>query len=712
MPFESGREQTAVRELEPADPRRIAGYRLVRRLAQGRTGVVYLARSLGGLPVALKLADSQYALDPGFRARIARDVAATAGVSHRYVVPLLAADTKGGTVWAAFPYVPGPTLTAAVSAHGALPADSVRALGSMLAQALQAVHAAGVAHRDVRPGHVLLLPDGPRLTGFGASGTREEPTAPGGPAKDVFALGWVLAYAAAGRAPYPKAGRDPAAAPREEPADLADVPRSLLEVLQACLSPDPVLRPTAAELSAEFGTPPVTGPWLPDPLAREVAARLAARVPEPEPEPAAAPSPSVRLAAPPPRKEPPGRQCRPPRPVPRRRALTLLGGGGALLVGGAAAARLLRTPSGAASAAGRRRYAIGLHADLTGRHAAFGESQKNGITLALEETQELGRLPFEVGLHAVDDAGDPARAVAVAGELAADREVLAVIGPTADEVARPVALAYAEAGVPLVAVSVGSFEPRDGLDTLLHARPHTRSVGLAIPGCLAREVAPRRVGVIDDRAAGPHSRQTAQAAQGAFDAGEVELRSFVLPTGTEDFGEVAGECAAADLDAVIYGGFATGAGRLARALRQAGYTGAALATERALHRPFFTEAGEAADGWYFLTAYTDAAADSGTRGFDTVYRRHFVRHAGPYAPEAYDAAQLVLEALHDLAAAGHEPTRGSVLRRLRAADYHGIARDVAFDAVGDYAGRGPMAHLYRVDEDDVAYLAPVSFTGS
>ncbi|WP_158674682.1 bifunctional serine/threonine-protein kinase/ABC transporter substrate-binding protein [Streptomyces hoynatensis] len=697
-----------MRELEPADPRRIGGYRLVRRLAEGRTGVVYLARSLGGLPVALKLVRAQYALDPGFRARLARDVAATAGVSHRYLVPLLASDTTGGTVWAASPYVPGPTLTAAVTAHGALPADSVRALGGMLAQALDAVHAAGVAHRDVRPGHVLLLPDGPRLTGFGATGTREEPTAPGGAAKDVFALGWVLAYAAAGRAPFGKGGRDPAAAPREEPADLADVPRALLEVLQACLERDPELRPTAAELIVEFARPAGAGPWLPGPLARELAARLAARVPEPEQEPAAGTPPAARPGPPAP-EEPPAR--RRPWPVPRRRVLALLGGGGALLAAGAAAARLLRTPGGAA-AAGRRRFAIGLHADLTGRHAAFGESQKNGITLALEESGELGGLPFEVGLHTVDDGGDPARAVAAAGELAADREVLAVIGPTADEVARPAALAYAEAGLPLLALSVGGFEPREGLGTLLHARPNTRSVGLAIPGCLAEEVGPRRVGVIDDRAAGTYSRQTTQAARGAFDPEDVELLPYVLPTGTEDFGEVAGACAAAGVEAVVYGGFARGAGRLARALREAGYTGASLATEQALHRPFFEEAGAAADGWYFLTAYTDAAFDSGTRGFDTVYRRRFVRHAGPYAAEAYDAALMVLEAMRGLLAAGQGLTRGRLLTRLRAAGYHGIARDLAFDAVGDYAGRGPMAYLYRVSEDEVSFRGPVRFPAS
>ncbi|RMI27433.1 protein kinase domain-containing protein, partial [Streptomyces triticirhizae] len=282
-----------MRELTPADPRRVGSHLLLRRLGEGRSGVVYLACSPRGEPAALKLIRSAYAFDPAFRARFAADVAAARHVRARRLVTVAAADTAGGTVWAAYPYVAGPTLEEAVAGHGPLPPRTVGALGALLAEALAAVHAAGLCHRDVRPGHVQLTLDGPRLTGFGGSGTRIGPPGflspeqavggaiPVGPPSDVFALGCLLTYAATGRGPFGDG------TPREllrraafEPPELADVPRGLLEVVGACLHRDPLLRPSARDLARELAPPVGTG-WLPGPLAREVAARYAAPLPRP-----------------------------------------------------------------------------------------------------------------------------------------------------------------------------------------------------------------------------------------------------------------------------------------------------------------------------------------------------------------------------------------------------------------------------------------------
>ncbi|WP_345025912.1 serine/threonine-protein kinase, partial [Streptomyces sedi] len=364
-----------MRELTPTDPRRIGGYLLLRRLGEGRSGVVYLARSLRGEPVALKLIRPAYAFDPAFRARFEADVAAARHVGARRLVTVAAADTAGGTVWAAYPYVAGPTLDETVATHGPLPPRTVGALGALLAEALTAVHAAGLCHRDVRPGHVQLTLDGPRLTGFGGSGTRIGPPGflspeqavggaiPVGPPSDLFALGCLLAYAATGRGPFGEG------TPREllrraafDPPDLADVPRGLREVVSACLHRDPLLRPSALDLAREMA-PPVGVGWLPGPLAREVAARYAAPLPRPAShEPAGQGLPAVpgqpasetpalpRGAAEPPEPERPTPDAlsdtpepEKPRPTGRRRALRLLGGAGALAVAGLGTGLLLRT---------------------------------------------------------------------------------------------------------------------------------------------------------------------------------------------------------------------------------------------------------------------------------------------------------------------------------------------------------------------------------
>jgi ABC-type branched-subunit amino acid transport system substrate-binding protein len=192
------------------------------------------------------------------------------------VVPVTAADPEARAPWLATAFVPGPALLEAVDGYGPLPRYAVAALGVRLAEALAEVHAAGLVHRDVKPGNVLLTLDGPRLIDFGIAhdagataltapdaviGTPgylapEQIRAGGraGPASDVFALGCVLAYAATGRRPYGRG--NPAAVlyrtVHEAPdlAGLEGLPQGLRTAIADCLAKDPDDRPTAAELTS------------------------------------------------------------------------------------------------------------------------------------------------------------------------------------------------------------------------------------------------------------------------------------------------------------------------------------------------------------------------------------------------------------------------------------------------------------------------------
>ncbi|MDQ1051176.1 serine/threonine protein kinase [Streptomyces sp. V4I2] len=150
-----------MRPLTSDDPEEIGGHRLLARLGAGGMGVVYLARTAGGALVALKTIRAEHAADPVFRTRFRREVTAVRGLTGRWLVPVVAADTEGREPWLATEFVPGPSLAEAVDAFGALPVAAVRTLGSRLADALTAVHDAGVVHRDVKPGNVLLALDGP-----------------------------------------------------------------------------------------------------------------------------------------------------------------------------------------------------------------------------------------------------------------------------------------------------------------------------------------------------------------------------------------------------------------------------------------------------------------------------------------------------------------------------------------------------------------------
>ncbi|WP_280634716.1 serine/threonine-protein kinase [Streptomyces oryzae] len=149
-------------DLEPADPRRVGRYLILARLGAGGMGQVYLARSPSGRPVAVKTVHPGLARDGEFRRRFAREVTAARRVSGAFTAGVVDADADGSPPWLATVYVPGASLGQAITGHGPWPPRPVLVLGAGLAEALDAVHAAGVVHRDLKPSNILLATDGPR----------------------------------------------------------------------------------------------------------------------------------------------------------------------------------------------------------------------------------------------------------------------------------------------------------------------------------------------------------------------------------------------------------------------------------------------------------------------------------------------------------------------------------------------------------------------
>ncbi|MFH9553612.1 bifunctional serine/threonine-protein kinase/ABC transporter substrate-binding protein [Streptomyces sp. NPDC017435] len=378
--------------LRSSDPAHIADHRLLRRLGAGGMGVVYLARTPDGALVALKVLLAEYSEEPGFKERFRREVEVARRVDNPWVVPLVDADADAEAPWLATAFVPGPSLGEAVSAYSPLTEHGLRVLGVRLAEALAEVHRAGLVHRDLKPGNVLIAHDGPRLIDFGIARAPEDRTltatgmvvgTPGylspeqaegrggdgiGPASDVFSLGCVLAFAATGRAPFGSGAVDALLYRAvHDPADLDGVPAGLLEVLGRCLEKDPARRPDAGELVRELAH--TTAPqdeeraaegapqsedqgeeqdkdasgWLPEPVSRLIAERSAAALALPDIEhtevtsdaSAASEGPADSVPAEPDTRptSPSSPEQQDARPAGRRRFLLLAGGAAALAAG-------------------------------------------------------------------------------------------------------------------------------------------------------------------------------------------------------------------------------------------------------------------------------------------------------------------------------------------------------------------------------------------
>ncbi|MDE3723062.1 serine/threonine-protein kinase [Nocardiopsis sp. N85] len=282
--------------LTPDDPRSVGPHRLLARLGAGGMGKVYLARTPGGDLAALKLVKDELAHDPEFRARFSREVRAAGRVRGPFTPAVVDADTEADVPWMATEYVPGPTLKEAVREHGPLPAASLPVLVSGLARALAAVHDAGLTHRDLKPGNVLLSPRGPQVIDFGIAraveGTVLTRTGQnfGTPAyaspeqitgrdvssgSDVFSLAGTAVFAAGGAPPF-GTGRPGEVLRRitsGEP-DLGAVPEGpLRDLLTRCLAKDPAGRPDTVGILAALTDVPVPSTeheWLPAPVTEKV----------------------------------------------------------------------------------------------------------------------------------------------------------------------------------------------------------------------------------------------------------------------------------------------------------------------------------------------------------------------------------------------------------------------------------------------------------
>jgi serine/threonine-protein kinase len=262
---------------------RLGNFRLERELGRGGMGIVYLAEETNlGRWVALKVIAPDLAGDPEFRARFEREARIAAGLDHPNVVPLFAAGEIEGQFYLSMRYVEGTDLKALLRERGRLDYPEAASIVGQVGSALDAAHARGLVHRDVKPGNILLGSGGDGgfhayLTDFGITKDASDQTVgltqtgqwvgtvdyispeqvsgrPIDARSDVYSLGCVLYQSLTGHAPYQGPDVHKVYAHMSEPPPALDGPAAPLgpafdPVIQRAMAKDPDERyPSAGDL--------------------------------------------------------------------------------------------------------------------------------------------------------------------------------------------------------------------------------------------------------------------------------------------------------------------------------------------------------------------------------------------------------------------------------------------------------------------------------
>ncbi|WP_328771594.1 serine/threonine-protein kinase [Streptomyces sp. NBC_00286] len=255
-------------------------YRLLEPIGQGGMGRVWRAADeLLDRPVAVK----ELRLDTAGaeelevrRERALREARASARIDHPNVVRVYDVAEEDDRLWIVMELVEAPSLARTVVEHGPLDVRETARIGLALAEALRPVHAAGVLHRDIKPGNVLLEPGGRVvLTDFGIAALQDAQGLtqagvivgspeyipperisgrPQGPASDLWSLGATLCTALTGHSPFERAGTlaTLAAVMYEEP-QLPPDDGPLTPLLRRLLARDPAARPDVGEVVRFLG---------------------------------------------------------------------------------------------------------------------------------------------------------------------------------------------------------------------------------------------------------------------------------------------------------------------------------------------------------------------------------------------------------------------------------------------------------------------------
>ena len=354
------------------------------------------------------------------------------------------------------------------------------------------------------------------------------------------------------------------------------------------------------------------------------------------------------------------------------------------------------------AAAQGRVVRIGFVGPITGDQAGIGLDELHAVQLAVEKANAAGNViaGYRLEVVALDDQHTPAQAVAMAKRLVSDRDVVAVVGHVNSSCTVAAAPFYKSAR--MVQISPSSTNPdisKKGFDTFFRTCATDDIQGPQAAEFAVKQLKARKVFVIDDKTT--YGKEIADRFEKeAAVLGAAVLGHEGIIQGEKDFSPLLTKIKALAPDLVYFGGMYPEGALLVKQAKALGLPARWLGPD-GLYVPAFIEiAGKDGEGVYCTFVGTDINKLPSARDFVKTFTARFGQ-TGPYCAYAYDAANIVIEAIRR---AGRKDRRAVLAEVAKTKDFPGIVGTVNFDAYGDTSLR--LIGVFQVKNGAFSYVGP------
>jgi branched-chain amino acid transport system substrate-binding protein len=366
------------------------------------------------------------------------------------------------------------------------------------------------------------------------------------------------------------------------------------------------------------------------------------------------------------------------------------------------------------SGGGGKTFSIGYQGPLSGGNASLGINMNNGVKLAIDQANAAKVLPYTLKLVSADDQGSADGSPPAAQKEIADSSVIAVVGPAFSGASDAAGKIYGAANL-LMATPSATLPAltNEGFPTFYRAVADDYAQGPPDADYLVKKAGKTKIFLIDDTTdygkglAAAFKAEVPKAGGSLAGSDSAPQTSTCVPgaTGsTSQYPSEASKVKSSGADAVFYAGYYCDFALLAKALRNAGYTGQLMSGDGSYDSHYISGAGAKNAEGTLLSCQCSSIADNPKGAqFVSDYKAAFGQDPGAYSAEAFDVANSIISVLKTL---GDNPTRAAVVSAYANVDYQGLTKEIVFGP--DHNLKVQTAFLYQVKNGKLAYLGDLT----